>query len=517
MFDLWSLKKKLTVTFGVILVFAGVLFTLAVMNVAKLRDISNWNTHSYEVLAEGQGMLLNMLNIETGLRGFVASGKETFLDPLNSGRASFKKHIERARSLTADNAQQQARLAKLMGSHDKFNAVADELMKLRRAATADAAKAEEMLAEFSAGRDKVAMDAFREGLAEFMKVESDLLSQRAVELEATRTATSRTLIIGGLLMCGLAVLMGTMLSRSVFRQLGAEPLVALSSVAAVADGNLTTPIDVKPGDTTSLVAKLEHMRANLARVVSDVRDNSEAVATASAQIAQGNQDLSQRTEEQASALQQTAATMDELGVTVRNNADNALQANQLAQGASSVANQGGKVVSDVVDTMRSINDSSRKIADIIGTIDGIAFQTNILALNAAVEAARAGEQGRGFAVVAGEVRTLAQRSAQAAREIKSLIGSSVEQVEQGTALVDKAGVTMSNIVQAIQRVTDIVAEISSASSEQSRGVGQVGQAVTQMDQVTQQNAALVEESAAAAESLKTQALQLVQVVSVFRV
>jgi methyl-accepting chemotaxis protein len=240
------------------------------------------------------------------------------------------------------------------------------------------------------------------------------------------------------------------------------------------------------------------------------------VATASAQIAQGNQDLSSRTEEQASALQQTAATMEQLGTTVRSNADSAKQANQLALGASAVAAQGGDVVGKVVTTMQGINDSSRKIGDIIGVIDGIAFQTNILALNAAVEAARAGEQGRGFAVVASEVRSLAQRSAEAAKEIKALIGRSVEQVEQGTALVDQAGKTMGEIVGSIQRVSDIVAEITAASAEQSDGVQQVGDAVSQMDQATQQNAALVEESAAAAESLKGQAQQLVQAVAVFK-
>jgi len=276
------------------------------------------------------------------------------------------------------------------------------------------------------------------------------------------------------------------------------------------------PIQVKQGDTTSLMAQLRIMQESLARVVDGVRQNSESVAIASAQIAQGNTDLSQRTEEQASALQQTAATMDELGATVRNNADNARQANQLALGASSVAAKGGEVVGQVVDTMKGISDSSRKIAEIIAVIDGIAFQTNILALNAAVEAARAGEQGRGFAVVASEVRNLAQRSASAAKEIKELISTSVERVENGTALVDQAGKTMSEIVGAIKRVADIVGEISAASAEQSAGVGQVGQAVTQMDQATQQNAALVEESAAAAESLRGRAQQLVQAVAVFK-
>lgn len=314
----------------------------------------------------------------------------------------------------------------------------------------------------------------------------------------------------------LSVLLGMFITRSILQELGTEPRTAASLVTAVAQGDLSVRIDVKPGDSTSLLAKLRDMQAGLAAVVTHVRQNSESVATASAQIAQGNQDLSSRTEEQASALQQTAATMEQLGTTVRNNADSAKQANQLAQGASAVAAQGGNVVGKVVTTMQGISDSSRKIGDIIGVIDGIAFQTNILALNAAVEAARAGEQGRGFAVVASEVRSLAQRSAEAAKEIKSLIGRSVEQVEQGTVLVDQAGKTMGEIVVSIQRVSDIVAEITSASVEQSSGVQQVGDAVSQMDQATQQNAALVEEGAAAAESLKDQAQQLVQAVAVFK-
>ena len=258
------------------------------------------------------------------------------------------------------------------------------------------------------------------------------------------------------------------------------------------------------------------MQSSLAQVVGHVRGSADGVATASSQIAQGNQDLSFRTEQQASSLQQTAASMEQLGSAVLQNADNASQANQLARNASAVAVQGGEVVGQVVTTMRSINESSKRIADIISVIDGIAFQTNILALNAAVEAARAGEQGRGFAVVATEVRSLAQRSASAAKEIKTLITASVERVEQGTFLVDQAGSTMAEIVSAITRVTDIVGEISASSSQQGNGVAQVGQAVNQMDQATQQNAALVEQSAAAAESLKLQAQQLVQAVAVFK-
>ncbi len=309
---------------------------------------------------------------------------------------------------------------------------------------------------------------------------------------------------------------GYFLARSITRQLGAEPEVAADLAKRVAEGDLTTPITLRKGDEQSVMAALQAMQASLSAVVANVRGNAESVATASAQIAQGNTDLSQRTEEQASALEETAATMEQLNSTVRNNADNAKQANQLAQNASGVASKGGAVVAQMVDTMHGINESSKRIAEIISVIDGIAFQTNILALNAAVEAARAGDQGRGFAVVASEVRTLAQRSAEAAKEIKTLITNSVEQVDKGSALVGEAGVTMEDIVRAIQRVTEMVSDISLASVEQSNGVSQVGQAVSQMDQVTQQNAALVEESAAAAESLKQQAGQLVQLVSVFK-
>ncbi|MES2258762.1 MAG: methyl-accepting chemotaxis protein [Pseudomonadota bacterium] len=307
------------------------------------------------------------------------------------------------------------------------------------------------------------------------------------------------------------------LSWHVASVLGRRVAVSRAIAERVRDGDLTVAVHDDAHDEFSpLLAALSEMQAALTRVVSNVRGNSHSVASASARIAHGNQDLSQRTERQASALQQAAAIMDELGATVRNNADNARQAKQLALGASSIAAKGGDMVGQVVETMKGIKGSSKQIANIIAVIDGIAFQTNILALNAAVEAARAGEQGRGFAVVAGEVRNLAQRSAQAAREIKTLITNSVDQVEQGTTLVGQAGATMEQIVAAIRRVADIVTEISAASAEQSTGVGQVGQAVTQMDQATQQNAALVEENAAAAESLKGRAAQLVDAVAVFK-
>lgn len=292
---------------------------------------------------------------------------------------------------------------------------------------------------------------------------------------------------------------------------------AIQIVTQVASGDLTGKIHVTRHDEFGrLLNALAGMQGNLVNLVSKVREGSESVSTASAEISQGNQDLSIRTENQASALQQTASSMDQLGSTVSQNADNAQQANQLAMSASDVAARGGQVVSQVVETMRGISDSSKKIADIISTIDGIAFQTNILALNAAVEAARAGEQGKGFAVVAGEVRSLAHRSAEAAKEIKTLITDSVERVDMGTQLVDQAGVTMKDVVSSIRRVTDIMGEISAASTEQNIGVSQVGQAVTHMDQSTQQNAALVEEMSAAALNLDRQAQDLVQAVSAFK-
>jgi methyl-accepting chemotaxis protein len=322
----------------------------------------------------------------------------------------------------------------------------------------------------------------------------------------------------GLLATALAagLVLAVVITRGLLRQLGGEPQEAVHVARAVAGGDLGTRIVLRPGDQTSLMAGLKNMQDSLAQVVKAVRSGSEQVATASAEIATGNNDLSVRTEQQASSLQQAAASMDQLGTTVSQNADNARQADNLARSASEVAQRGGAAVTEVVGTMREINNSSKRIADITGVIDGIAFQTNILALNAAVEAARAGEQGRGFAVVAGEVRSLAQRSAEAAREIKSLIAASVERVEQGTRQVDQAGETMTEVVSSIQRVTQIMNEISAASAEQSAGVRLVGESVTQMDRGTQQNAALVEQSAAAAESLREQAGELVRSVAVFR-
>lgn len=343
--------------------------------------------------------------------------------------------------------------------------------------------------------------------------------QSAVIAEGAKSAfvvaKNLMLILGALaLLVGIAA--AIVITRSILKQLGGEPDYAAQIAGQVASGDLAGMIELKSDDDSSLLAEMKSMRDSLVSIVSQVRQGTDTIATASSEIATGNVDLSSRTEQQASSLEKTTSSMRELTVTVKQNADNAREANQLAMSASEVARQGGEVVAQVVDTMNSINDSAKKIVDIISVIDGIAFQTNILALNAAVEAARAGEQGRGFAVVASEVRNLAQRSAAAAKEIKTLIGASVEKAEIGSRLVGQAGTTIDEVVSSVKHVTDIIAEISSASQEQSVGIEAVNQSIIEMDSMTQQNAALVEEAAAAAQSLQDQATELAKVVSIFK-
>jgi methyl-accepting chemotaxis protein len=349
----------------------------------------------------------------------------------------------------------------------------------------------------------------------------DLQERLNKEATAQARSLSGSFLAWMVVLCAIAVAAGSLgawyISRGLLRQLGGQPDYAAAIVNSIAAGNLAVQIDTDPRDSTSLLHAMKGMRDSLVGIVSQVRAGTMTIATASTEIAAGNVDLSERTERQAGTLEETASSMERLTGTVRQNADNARQANTLAESASEVAVRGGAVVSQVVETMASINESSKKIVDIIGVIDSIAFQTNILALNAAVEAARAGEQGRGFAVVATEVRNLAQRSASAAHEIKALIGSSVERVDAGARLVDQAGSTMDEIVTSVKRVTDIMAEISQASIEQSSGIEQVNQAVGQMDEATQQNAALVEQAGAAALSLQEQAENLARVVSVFQI
>jgi methyl-accepting chemotaxis protein len=378
-------------------------------------------------------------------------------------------------------------------------------------ALVDAGKKEEAVA-FLLDKTVAVQDKWIGMLESLMGLQVEANQLSVARLNAQFISQERLLVITIFLTVAIGLLLAWAMTRSITR-----PLEQAVSVArTVAAGDLSLNINVASKDETGqLLEALKDMKESLSKIVGEVRISTDTIATASSEIARGNLDLSSRTEEQASALEETASSMDELTSTVKQNADNARQANQLAISASEVARQGGNVVSQVVDTMGSINQSSKKIVDIIGVIEDIAFQTNILALNAAVEAARAGEQGRGFAVVASAVRSLAQRSASAAKEVKILIDDSVDKVADGSKLVEKAGATMNEVVASVKRVTDIVGEISFASQEQSVGIGQVNQAITQMDEVTQQNAALVEQAAAAAQSLQDQAASLAKIVSVF--
>ncbi|WP_079217390.1 methyl-accepting chemotaxis protein [Herbaspirillum robiniae] len=400
-----------------------------------------------------------------------------------------------------------ASLAKLLKAQDAYLQKRDKVLTMVKEGTKDGA------IDVLIGEVRPVQSAYMNAADALIKQQHEMMKAAGDEVQ-DNYAQARNLLVA-LTAAGLlvAVAIAWMITRSITQPLDRAVRVA----ETVAAGDLTSEIDHSGRDETSkLLRALKKMNDNLQEIVSQVRVSTDTIATASTEIARGNLDLSSRTEQQAASLEETASSMEELTSTVKQNAANASQANKLADSATSVARQGGTVVGHVVDTMGAINESSKKIVDIIGVIDGIAFQTNILALNAAVEAARAGEQGRGFAVVASEVRSLAQRSATAAKEIKELIADSVERVGTGSKLVEQAGATMHEVVESVQRVSLVVTEISAAGQEQSSGIEQVNLAIVQMDQVTQQNAALVEQAAAAAQSLQDQAAQLARLVSVFK-
>jgi methyl-accepting chemotaxis protein len=426
-------------------------------------------------------------------------------DAAQTGKRSTEL-IKQIEALITPGAEQ-ALFDKIGEQRKTYSAARDEAVKAQ--AAGDQALAVQILDE----RFTPAAKVYQESVQQLVAMQHANIAATARTIKE-RADSSETVIA---MLAVWSVLLGAVSSWLLTRGIVRPIREAVQLAETVASGDLTRQIDATTNDETGqLLRALRHMNDSLVRIVSEVRGGTDTIAGASGEIAAGNLDLSARTEQQAASLEETAASMEQLTGTVRQNADNARQANQLAITASNVATEGGAVVSQVITTMGSINDSSRKIVDIIGVIDGIAFQTNILALNAAVEAARAGEQGRGFAVVASEVRTLAQRSAAAAKEIKSLIGDSVDKVDAGTKLVDQAGATMEQVVESIRRVTDIMTEITHATQEQTVGIEQVNQSIVQMDEATQQNAALVEESAAAATSMQEQAAKLAQVVGVFK-
>ncbi len=516
----WTVRAQLAASFGLL---AALVLLVSILAVRALGD--------------GYGHYATYVN-DTGARVSIANH---VLDAANARAAAARNLL-----LVSTAADRQTETAAVQAAHAR---VTEQLGKLRQAVATGGGVSERERALFT----EIEQIESRYGPVALAIVQMTLADQREAAIEKLNAecrpllaalllaadtyvdyqetaaaaevrdaeqayASNRNLMLAA---CALAVvgamLLALRITRSLTRALGAEPAALGAAARRVADGDLGPVAGAAQATAGSVLASLADMQQRLAALVAQVRQASDSIATGSSEIATGNVDLSQRTEAQASNLQQTAASMEQLHSTVKHNADTARQATQLAGAASTAAHKGGEVVGQVVATMGDISSSARRIADIIGTIDGIAFQTNILALNAAVEAARAGDQGRGFAVVAGEVRALAQRSAEAAREIKSLIGASVDKVELGTRLVADAGSSMTDIVAQVQHVAQLLNEIDAATLEQTSGIGQVSDAVTQLDQVTQQNAALVEESAAAAESLQQQASRLAELVSVFRV
>ncbi|MCK6416400.1 MAG: methyl-accepting chemotaxis protein [Giesbergeria sp.] len=510
----WRVRTRLTVGFGAVCALLVLSVVMGLIAMGRMQaDMASITHDHWHKIATAANLTTQTDTIAIALRNMM-------LNPDAADRERQQQVIAKARKDTEDNLQTLDRLLTTAPDREMLRKVQELLSRyfagleeLRPLILADQ---NNEAREYLAARLHPVLGEYKTAIGALVESEKNAIKDNAKDAAVTYAGTRNLLLGLGVVALLLSACLGWLITRSLVRELGGEPQVAAKMARAVAEGDFTQAITVRSGDQTSLMAQLAAMKESLARVVAQVRRSSESVAMASSEIAQGNQDLSARTESQASALEETAASMEQLGATVRQNADSASQANALARSASDVAVRGGEVVGQVVQTMKGINESSQRIADIIGVIDGIAFQTNILALNAAVEAARAGEQGRGFAVVASEVRSLAGRSAEAAKEIKQLISASVERVEQGSAMVDQAGETMAEVVQSIRRVTDLMGEINAASSEQASGVAQVGEAVTQMDQATQQNAALVEEMAAAAGSLSGQAQELVQAVAVFK-
>jgi len=505
---------KLIGAFVIVALISAVVGLIGINNMSKISNKAD-DMYAKELIGLTSIQEANLSLFEMGrARGnYVlatsSEEREKYKEAIKKSRVELKEFLEKAKPLFVSDRAKEI-FASSVSTLEGYDKSTEKVLLLGAAEKLQ--QRSEGLSQAMAETRKYA-DALDEGLMELTKQKQERAKAAADESTAVYE-NSRTILIG-IIMLGLllGVFLGYIISRMITRPLGQ----AVDAANRLAAGDLTGRVEVTGTDEVGqLLAAMKNMQDNLTTLVSDIKSSTDSISTGTGEISAGNTDLSQRTEEQAASLEETAASMEELASTVKQNAENAKQANQLAKGASEIASKGGAVVGQVVGTMSSINESSRKIVDIISVIDGIAFQTNILALNAAVEAARAGEQGRGFAVVAAEVRNLAQRSAAAAKEIKTLIGDSVSKVEDGTKLVDDAGKTMEEIVNAVKRVTDIMAEISAASSEQSTGVDQVNQAVTQMDEVTQQNAALVEQAAAAAESLEEEAQHLLQAVSTFK-
>jgi len=506
-----KIGTRLMLGFGLVLALLVLIVSTAFLRMVHAQsDMEAANEYGRRAALAERWVANTNLNISRTVAIAKAAGLpdvETYYRPFIKATSAEISEIQKQLEAVASGDQAKALMATIAEKRKAYIETREKMYELLKASdqpAVDALMKEKLLP---------ASETYLAAMTELRNHEAQLLKERSDQVSADMKLAETTLIVLMVVSLAVGIAGAIIITRSVTRPLQD----AVGAARVIANNDLSQTLDSHRKDELGeLLRTLGQMQTALRNMVGQVRQSTDSITTASAEIATGNQDLSSRTEQTAANLQQAAASMEQLTGTVKQSADSARQANQLAASAAEVAARGGKVVSEVVSTMDEINASSKKIADIIGVIDGIAFQTNILALNAAVEAARAGEQGRGFAVVAGEVRNLAQRSAEAAKEIKGLIGASVDRVESGSRLVADAGKTMQEIVGSVQRVTDIIGEITAASSEQSDGIGQVNTSVTQLDQMTQQNAALVEESAAAAESLKEQAVRLAKVVGTFK-
>jgi methyl-accepting chemotaxis protein len=510
-----KISTRLHFGFGLIIAMLVVLAATAWYNGQRAAQASALNRHSYETLIAAHQLQEAVETLQAGQRGYALTGRDEWLAPYRQGQAAFAHHLETLQRLTAAVPDQQERLARIGGAyHAWLTGALDPALRLRKGLASGSTDLAPVIAAELQNAGRSSVGTLHSLLAELERAESATLAARQADADDLQALTAHTLILGTLLACALA-LGGTLwLAGNISGPLS----FAVKVAKRVATGDLTARIEVRTSDETGeLMGALRDMNDALLAIVRDVRGGTVAIRSGASEIASGNHDLSARTEQQASSLEETASSMEELTATVKHNADNTRQASQMAAAATDIAQRGGAVVAQVVDRMAAIDASAQKIVDIIAVIDSIAFQTNILALNAAVEAARAGEQGRGFAVVANEVRTLAQRSASAAGEIKGLIAASVEEVAAGSKLVRVAGATMDEIVTSVRQVSDLINEISSAGDEQRAGIEQVNASIMQMEQMTQQNAALVEEAAAAASAMEEQAQRLNAAVQVFQV